>query len=85
MHACLLLLTLDTGVPYTVAMDIEAIKQQLDRRRGQWTVIAEVAGLSRKTLQRIMSDPGYNPTLATITSLEDAIRGTRPKQQREPA
>lgn len=57
-------------------MDIEPLRAALEERRGQWTRIAEAAGLNRKTIERLMSDPGYNPTLATINALWDGLHAT---------
>lgn len=57
-------------------MDIEPLRAALEERRGQWTRIAEAAGLNRKTIERLMSDPEYNPTLATINALWSGLSAT---------
>lgn len=54
-------------------MDIESLRANLELRRGDWTRIAEVAGLNRKTIQRIVDDPAYNLTLATFSALQRAL------------
>lgn len=56
-----------------VGMDITFLRETLNDRRGQWTRIADAAGLSRKTIQRIVDDPTYNPTLATVNALTSAL------------
>lgn len=66
-------LTRDTNVPTMPDMEIDTLRTQLSQRRGQWTHLADVAGLSRKTIQRIVDDPTYNPTLATVNALQAAI------------
>lgn len=69
-------LTRDSTVAYDSRMDLEPLRTAIAKRRGQWYRIADAAGLNRKTVERIMADPGYNPTLSTINALWHGVKST---------
>lgn len=54
-------------------MDLEIVRNRLSERRGQWSRLAAAAGINRKTIERLMSDDGYNPTLATLRAIVEAL------------
>jgi DNA-binding phage protein len=54
-------------------MDIETIRLSLREHRGQWSRIAVSAGISRKTIERLMADAEYNPTVATLKAIAAAL------------
>lgn len=54
-------------------MDLEIVRGRLSERRGQWSRLAGAAGINRKTIERLMSDDGYNPTLATLRAIVEAL------------
>jgi DNA-binding phage protein len=60
-------------------MSIENLRLELDLRRGQFGRIADMAGVNRKTIQRIADEDGYNPTLATFHRVLDAVQKVKPK------
>lgn len=58
-------------------MDIDTIRSDLRALRGRWSQVALIAGVNRKTIERLVADPGYNPTLATMTAIAGAIDRVR--------
>jgi DNA-binding phage protein len=66
-------------------MDITDIRARLAKRRGQWSEIAEAAGLNRKTVSRIMNDPEWMPNLRTLVDLGRAIEAVPPTPSKEAA
>ena len=58
-------------------MDITTLREALSACRGDWGRIAELAGLNRKTIQRIVDEVDYNPTLGTINAITAALAGVR--------
>lgn len=54
-------------------MDIKTLREKLDARRGQWAMIAEVAGVHTKTLERIRMVDDYMPTLRNFESICRAL------------
>ena len=72
------LLTRDDVVPYNVGMNMETLRQELDRRRGLFSRIAVLAGVNRRTIQRMADEPDYNPTLETFDRVWLACMKTVP-------
>lgn len=70
-------LTRGQKCPDNRCMDMDALRESLKERRGDWTRLAEAAALSRKTIQRIVHDPTYNPTLATFSALARVLAESR--------
>jgi hypothetical protein len=54
-------------------MDIKKLREKLDARRGQWAMIAEVAGVHTKTLERIRMVDDYMPTLRNFEAIKRAL------------
>lgn len=54
-------------------MDPDTIRSRLSERRGQWSRLATAAGINRKTIERLMSDPAYNPTVGTLRAIVEAL------------
>ncbi len=64
-------------------MDIDTIRSELLAMRGQWSRIAVIAGVNRKTVERLVGDAAYNPTLATMKSIGGAIEAVRKQASAE--
>ena len=73
----LLRLTRDMFVAHTVPMDIKTLRDRLVDRRGQWTAIAAQAGVNRKTIERIVHEADYLPTMRTMIRLQGALNVSR--------
>lgn len=65
-------------VAHNVAMDIKTLRDRLIDKRGQWTAIAGVAGVNRKTIERIVHEADYLPTMRTVIRLQEALSQPRP-------
>ena len=75
------LLTWDKTVAHTCVMDIQTLCEKLVARRGEWTSIANRAGLSRRTIYRIVN--GQNmPNLRTVMDLEGALASSKPRRSK---
>ena len=47
----------------------EWVKKQLERRRGQWPIVARETELTAKTFQNILNVPNYMPSMRTVEKL----------------
>lgn len=63
-------------------MDIDKLRARLMKREGQWILIAAAGGISRKTIARVLFEPGYNPGISTITAIEQGMRAVKYKRPR---
>lgn len=55
-------------------MDIQSLRSALVDRRGQWGALALKAQINRKTVERIVHEDDYMPTLRTMLKLQEALR-----------
>jgi DNA-binding phage protein len=62
-------------------MDIEALRKQLAGRFGELGKLAEQAGVSRKTVSRILNGHGM-PNLRTVKALTESLQATEPRIRR---
>jgi DNA-binding phage protein len=62
-------------------MDIKTLCTKLEARRGEWTSIAAQAGVSRRTIYRIVNGKNL-PNLQTMLDL-DAALSAKSKRRRE--
>jgi len=80
-----MLLTHDTGVTQNSGMTLQKLCALLEARRGEWSAIADHAGLCRRTILRIVSGENV-PNMRTVMDLEAALKACRaPKKQRQAA
>ena len=66
-------------------MDYDTLRIRLAARKGQWTEIGAHAGVDRRTIYRLLHEPGYNPTHKTMRNLSLALRAVRAPRVSEPA
>ena len=59
------------------SMKPDELKTRLVRFRGRIPLLADRAGVSRRTIERILYVDGYLPRLRTYLAIVDAIRGMR--------
>ena len=70
-------LTQDTRVPHNNGdMDIIELRAKLSSRRGEWTRIAESAGVTRRTIYRIVNGKNM-PNLQTVMDLQRVLTSKR--------
>ena len=66
-------------------MDLKKLCERLEARRGEWSAIADHAGLSRRTIYRIVNGKNM-PNMRTVMDLESALTTARAaKKQRQAA
>lgn len=54
-------------------MELAELRKELRQRRGQWTAVAKAAGLSPRTVSRVV-DPSWMPNTRTVERISGAIR-----------
>ncbi len=74
----------DGLVHHTSIMDYETLKLKLAARRGKWSELSAQSGVDRRTIYRVIHEPGYNPTYQTLRKLTLALRAVRAPRS-EPA
>jgi len=60
-------------------MEMQELRSLLASRRGEWTRLAAMAGVNRRTIYRIVNDDGYMPNLKTFLDLDRAVRADEQK------
>jgi DNA-binding phage protein len=61
-------------------MDINKLRETLASRHGEWTRIAADAGVSRRTIYRIVNQKN-SPNLQTLIDLDRALAEKSPENQ----
>lgn len=54
-------------------MELAQLRKELQQRRGQWTTVAKFAGLSPRTVSRVV-DPEWMPNTRTVSRICLAIK-----------
>lgn len=73
-------LTRPTFVSYSAWMgELQRIREELASRHGEWTKIAAAAGLSRKTLGRVVANADYMPNVRTLFRIQSGLASVRQK------
>lgn len=62
-------------------IEVGALREWLDRNRGEWDHIAQAADVNRKALQRLANNADHIPSLYTYLGLKDEML-RRSKQRR---
>lgn len=61
---------------------IDYVRQQLDKRAGQWSAIAKQSGVARRTLY-LVADPQHLPNLTTVNKLFDYFKANKPIKKKK--
>ncbi len=54
----------------------EFVKKELEKKKGQWTAIAYMSGVGRRTISNLMNE-GKSPNTSTIEKLYDCLKGIK--------
>lgn len=60
--------------------ELQTMREELALRRGELTKIAAAAGLSRKTLGRVVANADYMPNLRTVLRIQSGLTSVRQEQ-----
>lgn len=63
-------------------MNIKQTRSELSASHINRTQFAKDSGVSRKTIQRLIADPTYNPTLLTIQRIEKQLKKEQAKRDK---
>lgn len=55
-------------------MKYAQLVEKLSTHRGRWSLLADLAGVNRATIARMIAGGDYNPRIHTIEALERALR-----------